>query len=645
MKTTLTILLILVLAALIPVSCGENTTDPDDDGGVPTVYGGLLYDYEAETGNARTATVSPALGGTVRATGSNGVEYSLEIPPGAVAANQSITVTPLGGLSITTMDSTARDTSDCLQGVLFEPDGLEFAIPAVLTITLPASGVDCQLDAGHGIILFDDTPFCEIAPTAVDPGARTLACSLSHFSGAAVDDMDDYEFLKYLIVETSKYGQGFPGLDILGKLLGYAEEAADNGWEDLRQLAVQGAGPILRKLADSAIRSAGLDPSVSAMHLLLKYTETADYWGFNDIESDLRVAMDALVRAYSARGASECAAERYSVGKAMIRQAQEWAMSGLLLTGLDQFLQQTDDLLDNCGELYISLSASTDEVYNIAIDEGSLSNCLVTFTVTVTTGGGGPVADQAVTIRWTRDYGQFTHGTTDAAGKFSATWTGARILGVGGCTGIITEGFYAETANYSELFKSSVIPVTARALPVQSSITYNHAFSSDGFTTTASIMGAGTGFCTGGQTFVCTEYFARTYNNNGNGYSTVDVNPDTLFMPACKATVDYEIATDQGSGLTVPYVASITVREMSKIFTNLVATSCTDGECSTRGFWMPTCNPETGQCSWYTVWVPGFPGDGLTFMNNGGGAFDAYLWEYSNDYGSASMAVTVGLDL
>ena len=71
MKTTLTILLILVLAALIPVSCGENTTDPDDDGSPPVVYGGLLYDYEVETGNARTATVSPALGGTVRATGSN----------------------------------------------------------------------------------------------------------------------------------------------------------------------------------------------------------------------------------------------------------------------------------------------------------------------------------------------------------------------------------------------------------------------------------------------------------------------------------------------------------------------------------------------------------------------------------------------
>jgi hypothetical protein len=219
------------------------------------------------------------------------------------------------------------------------------------------------------------------------------------------------------------------------------------------------------------------------------------------------------------------------------------------------------------------------------------------------------------------------------------------ILPTGGCLGIKTEGIYAETASNTELFKSSVIPITARALPVQSSITYNHASSSAGFTTTASIRGTGTGFCTGGQTFVCTDYFARTYNNNGNGYSSVDVNPDTLFMPACKATVDYEIATDQASGLTVPYVASITVREMSKIFTNLIAVKCTDGECSTGEFWMPTCNPETGQCSWYTVWVPGFPGDGLTFLNNGGGAFDAYLWEYSNGYGSATLAVTVGLDI
>ena len=177
--------------------------------------------------------------------------------------------------------------------------------------------------------------------------------------------------------------------------------------------------------------------------------------------------------------------------------------------------------MENCGELNISLSASTDVVYNIAVDEGSLGSCLVKFTVLVTTSGGSPVGDKSVTIRWTRDYGQFTNGTTDAAGHFSATWTGARILGVSGCTGMITEGFYAETANYTELFKSSVIPVTARALPVESSITYNHAFSATGFATVASIMGSGTGFCTGGQTFVCTEYFTRTYNNNGNGYSSV----------------------------------------------------------------------------------------------------------------------------
>ena len=61
MKTTLTILLILVLAALIPVSCGENTTDPDDDGITPIVYGGLLYDYVEETGNAVSETITCSL--------------------------------------------------------------------------------------------------------------------------------------------------------------------------------------------------------------------------------------------------------------------------------------------------------------------------------------------------------------------------------------------------------------------------------------------------------------------------------------------------------------------------------------------------------------------------------------------------------
>jgi hypothetical protein len=645
---------LIVALAFWPVSCSNNTTGPDeeDENGGDAVYGGLLFDYTTEPQNASSGAVSRALGGSVEATSSNGVVYSLEVPPLALASDQTITITPMAGLTITTMDSSAVDTSECLQGALFEPDGLEFEEPAVLTITLPAGGLDCASADSYSIVLLDDSSaFYEIMETEVGSGGLALTCSLTHFSGYATDDMDDYEFLKYLIVETSKAGLGFPGWDVLVKLLSYATQAQDNGWDDLSQLAIQGAQPILDKMADDAIRSASLDPSFVHITLMLKYTETADFWGFTGIESKLRTAIDTAVRAYASRGSSECAAGRHDAGKAMLRQAREWAMRGLILTGVDPFLEQIDDALSDCGDINITLSASTDEVYNVAIDEGQLNSCLVTFTATVTTPGGGPLEGKDVTIRWTRNYGIYSNGTTDSNGEFSATWTGAMILSTGGCVGIITEGFYAEAATSSEMFKSPIVDVTARQLPLMTSITYQHNYSDElDNVVSAEIIGEGTGFCAGAvQTYTCTGYLSRTYHSS-NYSGTVDVIPDTLLMPACKASVIYEIATDGATGMDVPYVTAIRVSDISRIFKNLMAVNCPRVEgCRTTGFSMPTCAIEaTGSCGTYAaVWIPALPGDGLEFANKGSGQFDPYIWSYSHfsGYGSSSLAITVGLDL
>jgi len=647
--------LLAITSIVLLLNCGDNATAPGDDtgggnGGGPTGRGGLFFDYDVEDENSASGVATPALGGTIQATGSNGVVYSLQVPPAAVEADETITITPLADLTITTIDSTVRDSSDCLQGALFEPDGLEFDEPAVLTITWPAAGLDCIPTGDYSIVLIDDTSaFYEIIPTEADLAARTLTCSLSHFSGYITDDMDDYEFLNYLIVETSKAGQGFPGWDVLAKLLSYAERAADNGWEDLRQLAVQGAHPIMRILADDAIAFAANNPFEGVLVQLLKYTESADYWGFDDIEADLRFAMDALVRRYATNGQAVCADGRHEEGKSMLRKAREWAMRGLIVQRFDEFLRLVDQMLADCGDISISLSASTDEVFNVAVDEGSLDRCAVNFTVEVTTPGGGSVADKDVTIRWTRDYSKFNHGTTDEGGYFSAYWTGAMILSTGGCLGAITEGFYAETYHNGEWYRTPVIEVTARALPLSTSITYNHSYSDDADKTcTASVMGEGTGFCAGGPGATCDGYFARTYDMSNNG-ATVNVLPDTLLMPACRASLILEIATHEASGITMAYVAGIKVADISGIFKNLMATSCPwDESCRLTGFSMPTCAIEaTGSCgTWSAVWIPSLPGDALVFDNKGGGAFDPYVWSYdhSSGYGSSSMYITVGID-
>lgn len=135
--------LLALLLVIFPAGCEDTVTEPEEE--PETVYGGLVIQYEAEAGSAESVEITPESGGTVTASGTDGVTYELDVAPGAVQGAVTVTVTPLRDLSIVALDSSRVDTSDCIAGALFEPDGLEFDSDAVLTITYPASGLNCTL--------------------------------------------------------------------------------------------------------------------------------------------------------------------------------------------------------------------------------------------------------------------------------------------------------------------------------------------------------------------------------------------------------------------------------------------------------------------------------------------------------------------
>jgi hypothetical protein len=644
------ICLVLLFLVLSPVGCSDMTTTPEEPEVDETVDFGLLFDYQTEPANAASADITPGAGGSVTATGSNGVSYSLVISPEAVDTIRTVTITPFSSLTITTMDSTVRDTSACLQGAMFEPDGLEFDSLAVLTITFPVSGVDCSLSDDYRVVLFDDdSAFYEIMGTGVNLGASSLVCTLTHFSNYGTDDMDDYEFLKFMIEGTAKHGAGFPGYSLIEKLISYAQEATLQGWEDLRVLAVQGCHPILDKLVDNALPGASADPSVSSFHLLHFYLEAAFRLTFDDIANKLKSALDGVVRGHASAGQALCAAGQHSEGKAMLWRALEWSQRGFIQTNPDYFENQIRDFIDDCGDLTITLGSSKGSVYNIATQEGSLDMCIFTLTVHVTSATGADLEGKSVAIRQEGTGANNRYGTTDASGTFSVDMTGAMILSTGSCVMTKEATFIAETQNNIEIF-SATTKVTANAVPLSTSITYTHSYNvtaeSSTWTTTASIMGIGEGGCYTTQLADCNGYLARSYHTSGPGQSTVDVYPDTLLMYACRARPIYEVITDGDSGLLVPYFTGVTVGDIRDIFNSTFATVCeSDGPCSDIGFSIPTCRIEaTGSCySSSYVWVPNIPGYDLIFTNTGGG-FDPYLWEYSHPdgYGSATMAITVG---
>jgi hypothetical protein len=85
-----------------------------------------------EPQNASTLTLG-AEGGTVTATGANGVRYALVIPPAALEDPTSITLTPVADIP------DAPLAAGSAFAVRMEPEGLKFTLPARLDVTLPSS--------------------------------------------------------------------------------------------------------------------------------------------------------------------------------------------------------------------------------------------------------------------------------------------------------------------------------------------------------------------------------------------------------------------------------------------------------------------------------------------------------------------------
>lgn len=125
----------------------------------------------SEDNQAASAAVGEA-GGTVVATASDGTTYTLEVPSGALAGPETITIVPVtavGGLPL---------RGGLVAAVRFAPDGLELLQPATLTIDLP------QQPAATGLVGFGFQGSGEsFHLDLVEVQGSRLVFSVSHFSG------------------------------------------------------------------------------------------------------------------------------------------------------------------------------------------------------------------------------------------------------------------------------------------------------------------------------------------------------------------------------------------------------------------------------------------------------------------------------
>jgi hypothetical protein len=138
---------------------------------------------------ARTASrlISAADGGSISATGKDGTSYTLTVPPGALAEDTTLSVTPvraIGGLKM---------GGGLIGAALLQPEGTRFWVPVTLTIVPHA-----RPKAGKRYVLLsfashDDGSQFHLAPQTSKGGGISLA--LDHFTetGAALGTVDDLE--------------------------------------------------------------------------------------------------------------------------------------------------------------------------------------------------------------------------------------------------------------------------------------------------------------------------------------------------------------------------------------------------------------------------------------------------------------------
>lgn len=393
MKSSL--LIFAVLAAFLAAGCASSTTTPEEEELTKTGY--VSIDYEADAASASSGEITPAGGGTVFATGNNGVVFSLEVSPGAVDNPVTVTITPLRYLSIidSYTDGTAGnpDTTDCQQGALFEPTGQIFDSTAVLTITFPQSGVDCDLDINCRIVSIDSaSTFYEILPTFYASGASALSCTLTHFSGYGTDD-PGYDRLKNLIEAASSFGHNFPSDGIISILSGYAEDAQLRGWDDLSALAGDGIHDVFAKLADFDISYAESNPSADSLQDLLVRIDQAQGWGFADVENKLAAAIESVIQSLAAQGRALCNAGDHEGGQALLFFALEYAQGGYVQD--PQFQSIVSEWLTDCGAVTIELSADKAMIYDLALTEDD-TRTFTDFEATVRDFNGDPMEEVEV---------------------------------------------------------------------------------------------------------------------------------------------------------------------------------------------------------------------------------------------------------
>jgi len=173
--------LVLAFAALLVLTAACSSGGGTDNSSLDDLSEALDPNTEPVTvtmtvdhGKAASARIGPD-GGTLKTTGADGSEYSLEIPAGALVEEIEITMTP-----IESMDGLPLDDG-LAAGVQLEPEGMTFYDFVTLTIE-PGEAIPLDQQIPIGTSGMEGAVYIPL----IDSASTTVRLKLLHFSSGGV---------------------------------------------------------------------------------------------------------------------------------------------------------------------------------------------------------------------------------------------------------------------------------------------------------------------------------------------------------------------------------------------------------------------------------------------------------------------------
>lgn len=660
----------LICWMLCAAACEDSVVGPEPE----TSPESFSVSYTADPSRAVSVEIEAATGGTVTAIDAGGVSFRLDIPPGALAADTTVTVTPLSSLMFTGPGSGAcpgcgaDDSTCCHRGALFEPSGIEFDEPATLTIGFPA-GEPFPFDTLGMIVLFDPprNGYCACC-TELDEGGKTLTTPIYHFTGYGADNPDCcrlwgiYSEINHTILGIWEHGPCdlFTYCFSLEQLLGLRAsiQTCEPGGGGAQCRPMCGD---LEENIDAAINESlplycgRIDEEYPAAEATI--TTTGDAVRFFDClwrlgsrdplnrvgpaASGLLPHIRQMATTLVQTAREECRQYHCDEGKAILRFVRELCTSGYIDD--PAFLADVEKLYDDCcGAQNLTLSIDKSMILWYVTSEADEPMAYATITATLTTSTGEPVEGQYVSMGYDHYLFNVGDGRTDENGELRVLITGGKVGdALSSCLQhvnltIQAKSYSDELHEYvysNELTSTFVNPVVTTT--VDYSYTYEYYDDSEHYgNASATISGTGWTYAPPGFScpISCDGQITRSYHSDGcsiSGCSECDlIGGETL--TGCISTPKTE-GYLTGNGIRLTRLTGVSVGWYN-LRDNATLRYCEEGsECDTL--------VKTLNVPWPQPWDD-FP----SFLPvSVGGSIEPATWSYHMGDATASLYISAAV--